>query len=156
MNGAASMDKALSNDDRDPRTHSVIGAAIEVQRVLGSGFLEPVYQHALALEFVERGVPFRDQFELPVIYKGTKLACTYRADFICFNEIIVEIKALSQLGSVESAQVLNYLKVTGYPIGLLINFGAPRLELKRFILADDSRRHASARDEIDSHFQDHL
>ena len=143
------MDDSTSIDDRDPRTHAIIGAAIEVQRVLGRGFLEPVYQHALARELAERGIAFRQEVELPVTYKGTRLACSYRADFVCFDDILVEIKAISKLGSSEAAQVLNYLKATGYPIGLLINFGAPRLELKRFILTSASEPPSSVVDEID-------
>jgi GxxExxY protein len=106
---------------------------MEVHRQLGCGFLEAVYQEALELELAARGVPFRRQVVLTVSYKGQQLKCTYCADFICFDAIIVEIKALAKLTSIEEAQILNYLKATRLEIGLLINFGARSLEYRRFI-----------------------
>ena len=123
----------MDSEEKDPQTRAVIGAAIEVHRALGPGFLEPVYQEALALELADRGVPFERERELPVDYKGRRLACSYRADFVCFKSIIVELKALSGLGGVEQAQVINYLKATGLRRGLLFNFGASRLEIKRLV-----------------------
>jgi len=123
----------MRNDEQDPRTYAIIGAAMEVHRQLGSGFLEAVYQEALELELAARSVPFRPQLPLAVNYKGEELKCRYCADFICFEEIIIEIKALSKLSSIEEAQIINYLKATGLETGLLINFGARSLEYRRFI-----------------------
>ena len=120
-------------DERDPRTYAIIGAAMNVHRELGCGFLEEVYQEALELEVAAVGVPAVGQVELPVFYRGQRLKKFYRADFICYGHIVVEIKALSQLGGVEDAQLLNYLKATDYEIGLLINFGAASLDYRRRI-----------------------
>ncbi|MCK6557069.1 GxxExxY protein [Candidatus Binatia bacterium] len=121
----------------DRRTYAIIGAAIEVHRQLGHGFLEAVYQEALAIEFESRAVPFERETEVPVGYKGARLRCSYRVDFVCFGEVIVGIKALRQLGRSEEAQTSNYLKATGFQTGLLLNFGAPRLEYKRFVFTGD-------------------
>jgi GxxExxY protein len=119
--------------DKDPRTHSIIGAAMEVHRQLGAGFLEAVYQEALAVELTHRNVPFAREVELPVLYKGVRLHTGYRADFVCYSEIIVELKALHGTGIIEQAQVINYLKATQMRVGLLLNFGAASLEYKRFV-----------------------
>ncbi|MFO0826462.1 MAG: GxxExxY protein [Gemmataceae bacterium] len=119
--------------DTDPRTYAIIGAAMEVHRQLGCGFLEAVYQEALELELADRGIPFEPQRELPIHYKGRVLTTTYKPDFLCHTAVVVELKALAQMGTVEEAQVLNYLKATGYEIGLLINFGRTSLQYKRFI-----------------------
>ncbi|HWE35511.1 MAG TPA: GxxExxY protein [Isosphaeraceae bacterium] len=132
--------------DGDAQTYAIIGAAMEVHRRLGRGFLENVYQEALAVEFQERDVPFVREAELPVHYKGRALNCSYRADFVCFEAIIVELKAIAELTTREHAQVLNYLKATRLGRGLLFNFGAPRLEYKRFIFSDHPHSSASSAD----------
>lgn len=122
-------------EKRDPKTYAIIGAAMEVHRVLGCGFSEPVYQLAMEVELSLRGIPSQPQLELPVSYKGQVLKCTYKPDFICYGDIIVELKALSVLSGTEEAQVINYLKVSKMNLGLLINFGLPSLEFRRFILS---------------------
>jgi GxxExxY protein len=118
----------------DPQTYAIIGAAMEVHRHLGCGFLEPVYQEAMAIELAVRSIPFMPQHECPIDYKGHRRETYYKPDFICFGEVVVELKALGRLSSVEEAQVINYLKVTGFHTGLLINFGSRSLEHRRFVL----------------------
>ena len=130
----------VNPEQSDPETYVIIGAAIEVHNQLGSGFLEAVYQEALAFEFRQRGIPFGREVEIPVIYKGHTLACTYRADFICYEAIIVELKAISELTPKDHAQVINYLHATTYSRGLLFNFAATRLQYKRFILSESYLR----------------
>ena len=120
--------------ERDPRTYKIIGAAMEVHRQLGCGFLEPIYQEAFALELKVREIPYSRELKFPVSYKGQRLQKHYRPDFICFDSVIVELKALSSLSSVEESQLINYLKVTGYHTGLLLNFGARSLQQRRFVL----------------------
>ncbi|MCP5097854.1 MAG: GxxExxY protein [Chloroflexi bacterium] len=116
---------------RDPRTYEIIGAAMEVQKQLGYGFLEAVYHEALALEFTNRGIPFLHEVKLPVFYKAQELSTNYRADFVCFDSIIIEIKAIKKLAQIEKAQLINYLKATNFKLGLLLNFGSSSLEYKR-------------------------
>jgi len=124
------MSKLLCKDE----VYAVVGASMEVYNELGAGFLEPVYQEALEIELAERRVPFEAQKELQIRYKGRLLKKTYQADVIAFGKVIVELKALDQLTSREESQVLNYLKVTGLEVGLLINFGAEgKLEWKRLV-----------------------
>jgi GxxExxY protein len=120
-------------EENDPRTYAIIGAAMEVHRHLGCGFLEQVYQEAMEIELAARNIPFSRQIELVIAYKGQALKCGYRADFICFESVIVELKALSQIGGIEDAQVINYLKATGFHVGLLLNFGARSLQQKRLV-----------------------
>ena len=121
------------NEQRDPQTYAIIGAAMEIHRTLGHGFLEAVYQEAAVIEFPLHQIPFEREMLFEIYYKGTLLNNHYRADFVCFGSIIVEFKAQSQLTSADEAQMLNYLKATGYYRGLLINFGASSLEYKRMV-----------------------
>ena len=107
---------------------------MEVHKNLGCGFLEPVYQEALALEFNLRNIPFEKEKSLPISYKGYRLTKKYMADFICYDSIIIELKALSSLTSAHESQVVNYLKATGFKLGLLINFGVSSLKYKRLVL----------------------
>jgi GxxExxY protein len=116
---------------RDPQTFAIIGAAMETHRRLGHGFLEAVYQEALAIEFAHRSIPFQREVSLTLTYRDQKLACTYKADFVCYGQVIVELKALAKLSSTEESQLLNYLRVTGLTRGLLLNFGAPSLQWER-------------------------
>jgi len=116
----------------DPRTEASIGAAMEVHRELGPGLLEKAYQEAMAVELQERGVPFSKEVELAIVYKGIQLATVYRADLVCYEGIIIEIKAIRGLTDLESAQIIHYPKVTKHTLGLLLNFGTPSLEFKRF------------------------
>ena len=115
--------------------YAIQGACFEVYKTLGSGFLEAVYQEALAQEFRLQNIPFAEQCELKLQYKNIPLHQTYKPDFICFNKIIVEIKAVSTLAPEHEAQLLNYLKITNMRLGLLVNFGHyPKVEIKRFAL----------------------
>ena len=120
--------------------YAIVGAAMEVANELGSGFLEAVYQEALTIEFEERRIPYTAQPLVEIFYKLHRLAKEYIPDFICFGQIVVEIKAIKQLTSVEEAQLLNYLKATGKPVGVLLNFGAPKLEWRRMVLTRNRGR----------------
>jgi len=113
--------------------YRIIGACMTVHNELGCGFLEPVYQEALSLEFTEQGIPFQKEKVLDVYYKKYLLDKKYVADFYCFEEVILELKAIDALHPVHIAQVLNYLKATGKKIGLLVNFGTTTLQYKRII-----------------------
>ena len=116
-------------------TYEVVGAAMEVYYKLGTGFLEHVYHQALAIEFGLRNIPFRSQERFVIDYKGHILDREYVADFFCFDGIIVELKAQNALSPVDSAQVINYLKVSGCRVGLLFNFGSHgKLEWKKLVI----------------------
>jgi GxxExxY protein len=112
----------------------IIGSCMEVHKSLGAGFLEAVYQEALTLEFIEADIPFIREKVLDVRYKGQLLEKKYVADFLCFDEVIVELKAMEGLNPDHLSQVLNYLKACDKKIGLLINFGTRSLQYKRIIL----------------------
>ncbi|MBN2683907.1 MAG: GxxExxY protein [Pontiellaceae bacterium] len=117
----------------DTETYAIIGAAMEVHKELGCGFLERVYQEALAIEFSHREIPFSREHELPISYKGEKLESTYRVDFFCYGSIPVEVKAIDTLTGKETAQEINYLKASHSNKGLLLNFGAQSLQHKRLV-----------------------
>ena len=113
-------------------TGDIIGAAMEVHRQLGTGFLESVYEGALAVEFELKGIKFQRQKELSVFYKGKNVK-RFVCDFIAENKVIVELKAIKQIREIEKLQVINYLKASGFEIALLLNFGNKSLEWKRLI-----------------------
>jgi len=117
---------------KDDKTYKIIGACMEVHKQLGCGFLEAVYQEALEQEFITQGIPYEREKQLPVFYKGKKLNTFYRVDFFCYQEIPVELKAIPALSGTEESQIINYLKASEAPVGLLANFGSPSLEYKRF------------------------
>src|SRR5712692_4298148 len=113
---------------------AIAGFGMEAYNTLGNGFLEAVYQEAMEIEFTSRQIPFNPQHELTIYYKGRQLQKIYKADFVVYGKIIVEIKAISRLTSHDEAQLLNYLKATGLEVGVLINFGAAgKLEWKRMV-----------------------
>ncbi|MFA7711714.1 MAG: GxxExxY protein [Candidatus Neomarinimicrobiota bacterium] len=114
-------------------SYKIIGACIEVHKELGCGFLESVYHEALVIEMAKQKIPFEREKELSVQYKGEALSKSFYADFVCFDKIILEVKALSELASAHEAQVINYLKATGYKLGLLVNFGENSLNYKRLV-----------------------
>ena len=117
----------------EEESYAIIGAAIAVHKELGNGFLEAVYQEALEKEFRIRKIPYKREVQLTIFYKNEPLNKIYIADFICFDKIIVELKALSAITSEQHAQVLNYLKASMLNLGLIMNFGKQSLEYKRII-----------------------
>ncbi len=112
--------------------YRIVGAAIEVSNNLGCGFLEAVYQEVLGMEFHDSGIPFEAQKPITIRYKNRILDKKYIADFICFGQIIVEIKAIRSITETEEAQLINYLRATKLPLGLIINFGGKKMEWKRY------------------------
>ncbi len=111
----------------------IIGAAMKVHSKLGCGFLEQVYQEALEIELGKQNIPFIREAPLIITYDNIVLNKQYFADFTCYDKIIVELKAVKELCNIHEAQVFNYLKATGYKLGLLINFGETSLEYKRIV-----------------------
>jgi len=119
----------------EEETFAIRGAVFEVYREQGCGFLEAVYQECLEKELSAKGIPFRSQPELTLIYKGQRLQQTYKPDLICYDQIILELKAVKDISPEHKAQVINYLKATNLKLGLLINFGSyPKAQIERFAL----------------------
>jgi GxxExxY protein len=115
-------------------TYAILGACFEVYKDKGCGFLEGVFQECLALEFELQNIPARSQVSLPLTYKGRPLVQRYVADFVCYDKVIVELKAVSKLTDEHRAQIQNYLHATGLKVGLLVNFGHfPKVEHERFV-----------------------
>ena len=115
--------------------YQIVGAAMDVYYTLGRGFLEPVYQEALEIELARRSIPFESQKLLKVEYKGQNLKKEYVADFVCFGQIMIEIKACQGLTNREDGQLINYMKATHMHVGLLINFcSQAKLEWKRYVI----------------------
>lgn len=126
----------VDNDEsaeRDPQTYAIIGACMAVHSELGHGFLEAVYQEALEIEFTRRGIPYEREKPLVVYFTGIPLRTRYDPDFFCYDSVVVELKTCGALAPAHQAQTIHYLKATGCERGLLVNFGAPRLEHKRLV-----------------------
>ncbi len=127
-NGDSEVNKLLDEEE----SYAIRGAIYEVYKTLGSGFLEAVYQEALELELAHRNIPYSSQIEIGLLYKEVLLKQKYRADVVCYNKIILELKAVKQLLPEHEAQLHNYLKATGMRLGFLVNFGhATGVEIKR-------------------------
>ena len=120
----------LPDNTYDKQLYAIIGAAMEVQNELGMGFLELVYHDALNIELGLRGIPFETEKPIAINYKGKPLERTYKADLVCYDQIVVELKSVEKLKAEHTAQLLNYLKATGMPMGVLINFGEKPLRYK--------------------------
>jgi len=124
----------LIEEENDPQTYAVIGAAMEVHRELGRGFSERVYHLALRAELELRQIPYQAEVELPVHYKARRLDCHYRVDLLCMSSILVELKAHDGLADADVSQIINYLKASELRRGLLLNFGTRSLQFKRIVL----------------------
>ena len=115
-------------------SYRIIGACMEVHKTLGCGFLEAVYQEALEMELKEQSIPFTREQVLDIYYKDHILSKKYQADFVCYDKIVLELKAVDSIANNHISQVLNYLKATGFQLGIIVNFGAQSLQYKRIIL----------------------
>ena len=115
-------------------SYAIIGAAMKVHSTLGCGFTEKVYQDALAVEFNKNKIPFQKEVELHVVYDDIELPSTFIPDFICYDKIIVELKAVRELDDMHRSQAYNYAKVSGYQLALLVNFGEPSLTYERLVV----------------------
>jgi len=118
----------------DPETFAIIGAAMEVHRILGCGFLEAAYAAALVIEMRLRGMPVEREVSYTIRYKGQDLLTRYRADLVCFGKVIVEVKATRAIGEVEMAQAMNYMRASGLNRALILNFSGRKLAYKRVVM----------------------
>ncbi len=119
----------------EQESYQIMGACFEIYKAMGPGFLEPVYQECLDIELADRGIRFVAQHELQIVYKGRVLEQTYKPDFVCYDKIIIEVKAVSQLVNEHRAQAFNYLRATEMRLGLLVNFSSyPKVEYERIVL----------------------
>ena len=125
--------KEFGLKERDKKSYAIIGACMEVHKVLGAGFLEKVYQDALEVEFKRRNIPYEREKMFKIIYKGVELQHVFQSDFVCYDEYIVELKAVKELDDIHRAQVINYLHASGLEHSLLINFGETSLRYERYI-----------------------
>ena len=123
-----------ANKERDPQTYAIIGAGMQVHGRLGCGFQEPAYQSTFAVECRYQGIPFEREVKYEIQYRDEILDCYYRADFICFGEVIAELKVVEALTDKHRSQVINYLKVSGLKRGVLMNFANEQLEYERIVL----------------------
>ena len=115
--------------------YEIVGAAMEVYYTMGLGFLEPIYQEALAVEFSTRGIPFEREKRLELFYKGTRLNKTYSPNFVCYGEIVLELKVMPRVTGIEASQLINYLKIMKKRLGIIANFGSEKtLEWKRYVV----------------------
>lgn len=128
---------------RVPQTYAIIGACMAVHNELGHGFLEAVYQEALAIEFAQRGIPYFRERPMTITYAGQQLATRYDADFLCYDSVILETKAVRELIPAHEAPTIHYLKATRSERGLLVNFGSPRLQYKRFVFSPSKEAFAT-------------
>lgn len=116
-------------------SYQIMGACFKVYTAMGCGFLESVYQECLKMEFTARSIPFQSQVPVPVMYEGSTLETGFRADFVCYDSIILELKAMDIIADAHRAQVINYLRATGLRLGIILNFGHyPKLQYERFIV----------------------
>lgn len=118
---------------RDKKSYAIISACMEVHRILGTGFMEKVYQDALEVEFKRRNIPYEREKIFKITYKDVELQHVFQSDFVCYNEYIVELKAVKELNDIFRAQVINYLHASGLKHSLLINFGETSLKYERYI-----------------------
>ena len=114
-------------------SYKITGAIYEVHKVLGPGLLEKVYQEALEKEFKLQGIPFEREKSFTIFYKGEELEQKYIADFVCYDSIVVELKAVDELLPIHTAQIINYLAITGYKLGLLVNFNDTKVSTERIV-----------------------